>query len=241
MSGKKKIGLALTGLLIVLFISLFLSFKVVVYVYPEGMSDYSSRYYKPRFFNLGYFLISRSDEEVSLFERIKKPSIYIYTPYCTFEEGKKTAKYTAVYEGGKTELDIDYLELYSSFLSAFEEEKIAFLFDSTDEENSSFYDKLVALYPELGKLEYEGRVSVVNSESLIASSDNMWGVIVTDPISSSSLYRNTISRVVMVESDAVAAVSLESVISLSFDWGRIIRGYLSSGEISPYYTFSVIH
>ncbi len=241
MSGKKKLYLALTVALVVLLFSLFLSFKLVVYVYPAGMSDYSSRYTKPDFFNFGYMLISRSDDSLSFLEKIKKPSLYIYTPYSLLPGEGRTTKYIIVIDGEKTELDIDYRELYSSFLSSFGEEKIAFAFESTDEENSSLYDELFSLYPSLSKLEYEGRVSVVNSERVIGESESAWGIIITSPLTSSSLYRNTHSRVVMVESDAVGAVSLESVISLSFDWGTIIREALRGDDISPYYTFSVIH
>lgn len=84
-------------------------------------------------------------------------------------------------------------------------------------------------------------MSVVNSDSLIAQADEMWAVIITDASTQSSLYRKTKARIVMEESDAVSAVSLESVISLSFDWKRIIRDVMSGDDISPYYTFSIIH
>ena len=241
MRGKKKIYLLLVAIPVVLLVSVSLSFKLVVYVYPEGMSAYSSRYSCPRFLNSGYFVVSRSDESVSLIERIKTPSIYIYTPYAELPDGSRGAKYTLLHDGESTEIDIDYKELYSAFLSSLSEERIAFAFLSSDEENSSLYDELFAEYPTLSKLEYEGRVSVVNSFSLIKDADDMWAVIITDPLTSSALYRNTQSRVVMAESDAVAAVSLGSVISLSFDWGRIIRNVMRHGDISLYYTFSVLH
>ncbi len=239
MSGKKKLSLVVLALLIVLLLFLFLSFKLVVYVYPEGMGNYSSRYSHPSFHNPGYILLSRSDEKPSLLERIKKPTIYIYTPFAQLDDGVRTPKYVVLHDGEEKALEINYKELYSSFLEKYPDKKIALCFESS--EGSSLYEELSSLYPNLEKIEYDGRVSVVNSESLIAQADEMWAVIITDPLTSSSLYRNTKARVVMVESDAVSAVSLESVISLSFDWKRIIRDVLKGDDISPYYTFSVIH
>ncbi len=239
MSGKKKLSLVVSSLLIVLLLFLFLSFKLVVYVYPEGMGNYSSRYPRPLFLNPGYILISRSDEKLSILERIKKPAIYIYTPFAQLDDGGRSSKYVVIHDGEKKTLEIDYKELYSSFLNQYPEKRIALCIESS--EDSSLYDELSSLYPNLEKIEYDGRVSVVNSDSLIAQADEMWAVIITDASTQSSLYRNTKARIVMVESDAVSALSLESVISLSFDWKRIIRDVMSGDDISPYYTFSIIH
>ena len=241
MSGKKKLSLVVSAFLIVLLLFLFLSFKLVVFVYPEGMSDYSSRYSHPSFLNPGYLLVSRSDEKPSLLERIKKPAVYIYTPYSSLDDDTRSSKYVVIHDGEKKTIEIDYKELYSTFLSQYPERKIALSYESSSEEDSSLYEELKLLYPSLEKIEYDGRVSVVNSESLIAKADDMWAVIISDAITSSSLYRNTKARVVMIESDAVSSLSLESVISLSLDWAGIIRDVLSGDDISPYYTFSVLH
>ena len=97
-------------------------------------------------------------------------------------------------------------------------------------------NSLSADYPTLSALTYRGRVSVVNVDNLLSAAESYYALIVSDPLSSSLLYRRTGSRIVMDERDAVGAVSLESVISVHYDWDRMIR----SG-FTPYYTFSVLH
>ncbi len=240
---KKKSLLVSAAVIAVLAASLavFLSFRLVVYVYPSEMEEYSSRYSRPSFFNAGFFVVSRSDGEVSMLEKMKKCPLYIYTPYSKSETGEHYAFYTMVKDGEEIETGFSRDEMYSSFLTAFGDEYVAFVYDDMSVENALLFSSLSGRYPSLGSITYTERVSVVNEEKLTEESDAFYAVIITDPLSSSSLYRNTTSRVVMDERYAVGAVSLESVISLHYDWSRMIREALFSSSVTSYYTFSVLH
>ena len=240
---KKKSLIVIAAVIVVLasLAAVFLSFRLVVYVYPSAFDDYSSRYTHPSFFNPGYFLVARSDSEVSFLERIKKCSLYIYTPYSQSETGEHYAFYTMVKDGEEIRLDYSREEMYSSFLEVFGDEYVAFAYDDESGEDELLFSSLSSEYPSLGSITYSGRVSVVNEEKLIRESDEYYAVIIPDPLTSSSLYRNTISRVVMDERYAVAAVSVGSVISLHYDWVRMISEALFSPSVTSYYTFSVLH
>lgn len=237
---KKTIVGALI-ILLVSAISLFFFYPLVVYVYPSGMSKYSSRYSRPFFISDGYLLLSRSDEKISFFERIKKPVLYIYTPYAATDEGTHASSYTLYVDGEMIEMENDEEKSYRTFLDSFPRETIGFAYSEDNEREGELFYSLKNDYPSLEELSYTGRVSVVNVDSLKEKSGGYWGIIITSPDTSTELYRSSSSRIIMSEMDAVASLSLESVISIHYDWNKIIRKYLSDGEISTYYTFSVLH
>lgn len=241
MDKSKRIVLVCTLVFLLCASFLFFSFDLVVYVYPEEFVSYESRLSRPHFINFGYILVSRTENSLTLIEKIKKPSLYIYTPYSNYD-GDRLSFYALLdADGDRIELSYSESEMYSSFLSLFPDRIIGFCHN---EYNSHYWDLYYSLkndYPNLVDLAYTERISVVNVESLLERSSNSWGIIVTEPSSSSSLYRETDARVIMDERDAAFSVSLDSVISLHYDWNRMIREYLKSGETTSYYTFSVIH
>lgn len=237
----KKTVIIAAIILIISALSLFFFYPLVVYVYPSGMSKYSTRYSRPSFISDGYLLFSRSDSSVSFLERIKKTVLYIYAPYALDGEGGRSGVYTLEVEGRKIEMESDEEKSYRSFLDSFPDKTTALAYNENDTSMKDLYNCLSEDYPSLESLGYNERVSVVNNESLREKSSSCWGIIITSPETSSELYRTTSARIIMSEMDAVSALSLESVISIHYDWNEIIRGYLSKGEITPYYTFSVLH
>lgn len=239
MKKKSLIALIAVSAILIVLAVIFLSSRLVVYVYPSEMEDFSSRFFRPSFFNAGYLLVARNDSEVSLLEKIKKCSLYIYTPYSRADDGKRYSSYTMVKDGEMIVPDYSREEMYSSFISLFSDS--ALVYDDCSSENVSLYSSLNAEYPSLGRITYSERVSVVNEERLTAESDGYYALIITDPLSSESLYRNTSSRVAADEMNAVALVSLDGVISLHYDWDPMIREVLSSDSVTSYYAFSVLH
>ncbi len=236
MKGWKLVLLLLLALLIAAGV-VFFSFDLVVYVYPAEMSAFSSRFSHPSFLSRGYFLLARDDTSVSVLERIKKPSLYIYMPYALRETGERSASYYIA----DAELVVSPFSMISSFLHSFSDERIALLYNDESSEESELYADLSQDFPSLEGVSYSGRISVVNIDSINSRIEGTYGVIYLDPLSSSELYRTSSSRIVMCEMDAVAALSLESVISLHYDWDVMIRSYLSGEIVTPYYTFSVLH
>lgn len=235
MSKTKRVILISAFLLITALLCVFFSFRLVVYVTPSSIEEISSRWSHPRFLNAGYFCVSRSDDSMSLMERIKTADTYIYTPYSLTGEGERTLFYTVFRDGEKVDLAFSEEDMYALFLSSFPASLTALVYEESGEYDA-LYDALSSDYPSLTALTYQGRVSVVNIDSLVSSSESCYALIITDPLSSQLLYRRTGARIVMDERDAVGAVSLESVISLHYDWDRMIRS-----DFTPYYTFSVLH
>lgn len=235
MSKTKRIILILAFISAVALLCVFFSFRLVVYVTPSKMDELSSRWSHPGFLNRGYFCVSRSDTSVSFLERIKKVDIYIYTPYSIVDDGERALFYTVIRDGERVELDFSEKDMYSSFLSSFPALPSAVVYEETGE-GVALYDSLREDYPLLSSLTYQGRVSVVNVDSLLSASESFYALIITDPTSSSLLYRRTGARIVMDERDAVGAVSLSSVVSVHYDWDRMIRY-----DFTPYYTYSVLH
>jgi len=235
MSKTKRITVITAFILIPALLCVFFSFRLVVYVTPSEMEAVSSRWSHPHFINAGYFCLSRSDSNLSFLERIKKVDIYIYTPYSVTGDGERVLFYTVFRNGEKVDLGFSEEEMYASFLSSFPTSLTAFLYEEGGG-YEALYNSLSADYPTLSALTYRGRVSVVNVDNLLSAAESYYALIVSDPLSSSLLYRRTGARIVMDERDAVGAVSLESVISVHYDWDRMIR----SG-FTPYYTFSVLH
>lgn len=235
MSKAKKIMLIILSVLVAALAFLFFSFDLVVYVTPSALNGINDRWSHPGFLNAGFFCIERNDDSFSILERIKGADTYIYTPYSLFDDGTRCTFYTVVRNGERIELSFSYEEMYSSFLSSFPGRLIALVYEE-DSQYEDVFSSLSSSHASLGCVTYTGRVSVVNSEMLTAESDSYWAVIVTSPVTSSSLYRKTAARVVMDERDAVSAVSLESVISLHYDWARMLRS-----DFTPYYTYSVLH
>lgn len=241
MNKSKRIVLFTALALMLAAVVLFLSFDLVVYVYPEEFREYESRFSRPQFFNRGYFLISRSDTSPSFIEKIKNPSLYIYTPYSSLD-GSRISFYTVVDRNGeRLSLSFSEEEMYDSFLSSFSDEMIGFAYNDGDSSMEETYLSLESRHQNITSLSYADRVSVVNVDKLNAESSSLWGIIIIDPSSSASLYRKTEARIIMDERDAVFALSLDSVISLHYDWSEMIRNYLKSGESASYYTFSVLH
>ena len=235
MSKTKKIILIALIVLAAALVTVFFTFDLVVFVTPYDLSEIRGRWSHPGFLNAGWFCIERTDASPSLIERIRGADTYIYTPYSLLDDGTRCTFYTVVKDGEKIDLAFSEEDMYSSFLSSFPDNLIAIVY----EESSRYADIFSSLsgdYVSLGSITYTSRVSVVNEEKLTASSDTYWALIITDPVSSSSLYRKTGARVVMDERDAVAAVSLGSVISLHYDWKRMVRS-----DFTPYYTYSVLH
>lgn len=235
MPKTKRIILIAAFLLIAALLCVFFSFRLVVYVTPSAAASVSSRWSHPSFINAGYFCVSRSDDSLSFMERIRKADIYIYTPYSVTGDGERVLFYTVFRNGEKVDLGFSGEDMYASFLSAFPTSLTAFVYEEGGE-YSALYDSLSGDYPTLSALTYQGRISVVNIDNLVSAAESYYALIITDPLSSSLLYRRTGARIVMDERDAVGAVSLESVISVHYDWDRMIR----SG-FTPYYTFSVLH
>lgn len=231
----KRIILIAAFLLIAALLCVFFSFRLVVYVTPSAEASVSSRWSHPGFINAGYFCVTRSDDSLSVMERIRKADIYIYTPYSVTGEGERVLFYTVFRNGEKVDLGFSGEDMYASFLSAFPTSLTAFVYEEGGRYDS-LYNSLCDDYPSLSALTYRGRVSVVNVDNLVSAAESYYALIITDPLSSSLLYRRTGARIVMDERDAVGAVSLGSVISLHYDWDRMIR----SG-FTPYYTFSVLH
>ncbi len=235
MSKTKKIILITLIVLAAALAAVFFTFDLVVFVTPSELEALSGRWSHPLFFNRGWFCIERSDSSPSLLERIRGADTYIYTPYSLLDDGTRCTFYTVVKDGERIDLGFSEEEMYSSFLSSFPDKLIALVY----EENSPYGEMFSSLSSEhaaLGAVTYTSRVSVVNEEKLISSADTYWAVIITEPVSSSSLYRKTGARVVMDERDAVGAVSLDGVISLHYDWKRMIES-----DFTPYYTYSVLH
>lgn len=240
MTGKKLI-LSLLLVVLVTLAVIFFTFDLVVYVYPSEMGDFSSRYSHPGFLNWGYLLVSHSDDSVSFLERIKKPTVYIYAPYSLLEDGSRNSSYTLLHYGEKDSLPLSDAGMVATILSLFSSERMALCYEESDRDGESLFTLLNGKYPLLETVTYPERVSVVNVESLRAVADGFYGVVYLDPLSSSELYRTSSSLVIMTESDAIAAVSLESVISLHYDWNAIIKSVLSGDGVTPYCTFSVLH
>lgn len=240
MTGKKLLLSSLLLTLAVLAV-IFFTFDLVVYVYPSQMESFSSRYSHPGFFNWGYFLVSHSDDSQSFIERIKKPSLYIYAPYSLLDDGSRDSSYTITNNGWTEKLPLSSSNMVATILSLFSSEKMALCYEERSEEGSLLYSSLKERYPMLESITYPERVSVVNVESLTKTADTFYGVVYLNPLSSYELYRSSSSLVIMTESDAIAAVSLESVISLHYDWNAIIRSVLWGDGVAPYCTFSVLH
>lgn len=241
MSRVKKTIAAAILILFLASASLFFFFPLVVYVYPEGMSAYESRYSHPFFISDGYLLLSRSDGKESVIEKIKKPSLYIYTPFASSPDGKHYQDYTILKDDEEITLEEKAEEMMRSFLSDFPSKSIGFSYNGSDSTLSSLYETLHKDYPLLVDLGYKERVSVVNKDELIEKSNTLWGIIITSPEDEKELYRSTEARVIMKEVDAVAAVSLGSVVSIHYDWNRIIKNILDNGGSASYYTFSTLH
>lgn len=235
MPKTKRIILIAAFLLIAALLCVFFSFRLVVYVTPSATASVSSRWSHPGFINAGYFCLSRSDDSLTLMERIRKADTYIYTPYSVTGEGERVLFYTVFSDGERVDLGFSEEDLYASFLSSFPGSVTALVYEEGGGYDS-LYNSLCNDYPSLSALTYPGRVSVVNVDNLVSASESCYALIITDPLSSQLLYRRTGARIVMDERDAVGAVSLESVISVHYDWDRMIR----SG-FTPYYTFSVLH
>lgn len=235
MSKTKKIILIALAVLAAALVTVFFSFGLVVYVTPSSLSEIEGRWSHPGFLNPGYFCIERTDDSLSLLERIKGADTYIYAPYSLLDDGTRCTFYTVVKDGEKVDLGFSEEEMYSSFLSSFSDKLTALVYEE-ESRYAGIFSSLCDDHAALGCITYTSRVSVVNEEKLTASADTYWAVIITDPLSSSLLYRGTKARVVMDERDAVSAVSLDTVISLHYDWARMI-----ASDFTPYYTYSVLH
>ncbi len=222
-------------------ICLFLSAHLVVYVYPEEAGVYAARLSRPGFFNRGYLLVSRSDGRKTLMEALKKPDIVIYAPYAEREGGERSGGYFLEADGREYEVENSLYGLSSAFLSSLEGKDAALLHSYADDSSSLLFSSLHEAFPFLSEVCYIDRVSLVNMDEIAGKTENMYAVIVLHPEETAEFYRSGKNRIVMAETDAAAAVSLGSVISLHHDWDSIIRTFLTDGEVTPYYTFSVLH
>jgi len=113
--------------------------------------------------------------------------------------------------------------------------------EEDDEEVFATLSSLISEYQNLDKLTYSNRVSVVNKDEIVNSLDKYYGVLALTPESSREALRSTKSKIVLNEIYGASFVSLDSLISLHYDWKKIISEYLKGGSISFYYTFSVLH
>lgn len=228
--------------LMVVLLSIFFSFCLVVFVYPESFGEYYSRFNHPQTINSGYISIVRRGEERSLLEKIKGVDLYVYAPLSTLSDEIVTSYFLINNkEGSAIKVEKKPLEMWSSILSSFPDRAFVALYQKEDDESSSLLETLTSEFPNLDTLSYSDRVSVVNKEEIVKTLDSYYGVLALTPESSRDALRSTKAKVVVDEIYAASLLSLDSLISLHYDWDRIIREYLRDGDISIYYTFSVIH
>lgn len=240
---KRKLFLLLLILaLLIAIVAIFFSFRLVVFVYPDSLDEYYSRFYHPPFFNNGYLCVERKGEGKSFLEKIKTVDLYIYAPLSVFDNGDVTPYFLIEdKEGRTTEAEREDANIWKAILSSFPDRTFVALYEEDSEGACATFSSLISEYPNLDQLTYSNRVSVVNKDEIVNGLDNYYGVLALTPESSRDALRSTKAKIVLNEIYAASFVSLDSIISLHYDWEKIISEYLKEGSISFYYTFSVLH
>lgn len=240
---KRKLFLLLLILaLVIAIVAIFFSFRLVVFVYPTSLDEYYSRFYHPPLLNNGYFCVERKGERKSFLERIKTVDLYIYAPLSVLDDEAITPYFLIKDKEGITiEVEREDANMWKASLSSFPDRTFVALYEEEDENACATFSSLISEYPNLDQLTYSNRVSVVNKDEIVNGLDNYYGVLALTPESSREALRDTRAKIVLNEIYAASFVSLDSIISLHYDWEKIISEYLNGGNISFYYTFSVIH
>lgn len=240
---KRRLFLLLLILtLLVAVVAIFFSFRLVVFVYPSSLDDYYSRFYHPQLLNKGYFCIERKDDKKSFLEKIKNVDLYIYAPLCMIDEDSITPYFSLKDKNGRViEVEKEDQNMWKTILSSFPNRTFVALYEESNEEANSIVESLSYDYPNLEHLTYLDRVSVVNKDEIVNTLNSYYGVLALTPESSKDALRSTKAKVVLDEIYGASLVSLDSLISLHYDWEKIINEYLNGGDLSFYYTFSVLH
>ena len=240
---KRKLFLVLLiSALLVALVAIFFSFRLVVFVYPTSLDEYYSRFYHPPLLNNGYFCIERKGEGKSLSEKIKSVDLYIYAPLSVLDDGEVTPYFLIKdNEGRVIGTEKEDPNMWKTILASFPNRTFIALYEEDDKEAFATLSSLISEYQNLDKLTYSNRVSVVNKDEIVNSLDKYYGVLALTPESSREALRSTKSKIVLNEIYGASFVSLDSLISLHYDWKKIISEYLKEGSISFYYTFSVLH
>lgn len=206
----------------------------VLYIEPDVPSLLARRLTKPSSC-LSYIV----GKEGGILSRFRSPSLVVASPL-----GGGDAYDAPRLTWGKIgeEFCIPYskADMYSFFISENGERAIGILFDSDDGDEMKVFESLSSSFPSLVGVPYSGRVSVVNSEEIVSSLDALWGVIVLDAEKTREAWTKTKAKVIMDNLSASSSVSLERVVSIDYDWKRIITTFFRDNRAEAYYTFTVL-
>ncbi len=241
---KKKVLLYITIVVLILLFSLatlFCFLPLVVFVLPPSPYSFSSTFPHPSFFNLGYICVTRNDGEKSILEKIKDPSLVVYSSLSEIDPSFPSIVWGTDKAKGDYYFQINQEEMYSSLISEFSSYPIAFLFEESDEESNEIFNKLSQKYSNIAPVTYSGRISIVNKDEIVKTLDSFYMTVVLTVNSSKEGWRETTSRIAMDMRYASSIVSKDRVISLTPNWDLLISDFLSGRlDIPIYYTFSVI-
>ena len=208
----------------------------VIYVEPDLPSLLSSRITRPV-----SFFSCIVGKEGGILSRFRTPSLVVTT---MLEGGKEYSSPRLIWgkSGGEGDYSLPYdkYEMYSYFLKENENKTIGILYDSDDSDESRMALSLLEAYPSAVGVPYGGRVSVVNEDEVISSLDSLWGVLVLDPEKTSEAWSKTKAKVIMDSLSAASSVSLERVVSIGYDWKRILSLFFREGRVEVHYAFTVL-
>lgn len=220
---------------------LFCSLPLVVFVLPPSPSSFSSTFPHPSFINSSFICVTRSDGEKSILEKIKDPSLVIYSNLSKVDPSFPSIVWGTDKAKGDYYFQINQEEMYSFLVSEFSSYPIAFLFEESDEESNKLFARLSQKYSNIAPVTYSGRISIVNKEEIVKALDSFYMTVVLTVNSSKEGWRETTSRIAMDMRYASSVVSKDRVISLTPNWNSLISSFLKGESNIPiYYTFSVI-
>lgn len=181
------------------------------------------------------------DGEKSILEKIKNPSLVIYSNLSEVDPSFSSIVWGTDKAKGDYHFQINQEDMYSSLISEFSSYPIAFLFEESDEESNKLFAKLSQKYSNIAPVTYSGRISIVNKDEIVNTLDSFYMTVVLTVNSSKEGWRETKSRVAMDMRYASSIVSKNRIISLMPDWDSLISDFLlGKSDIPIYYTFSVI-
>ncbi|MGN1164242.1 MAG: hypothetical protein ACI4S4_05465, partial [Candidatus Ornithospirochaeta sp.] len=207
----------------------------VLYVEPPLPSLLSSRLSKPQS-GVGYIV----GKEGGIMSRFRTPSLVVATPLGGGEEYEALRLVWGEASDADFTLPYSKVDMFSHFLGENEDKTIGILYDDDDGDERAMAESLLEKFPSAIGVPYSGRVSVVNEEEIVSLLDSLWGVVVLDAGKSRDAWTSTRAKVIMDNLSASSSVSLERVISIGYDWRRILSTFFREGRVVVDYTFTVL-